>query len=246
MKAILLVPFLAACASALPAGAQPSAAKKPTAPLAPLVPAPIKDDAEYARVIRAYYTKYEVQIPMRDGVKLFTAFYLPKGEAQYPILLTRTPYSVAPYGTDAYPGTDNLRVLRRFAPSMEIARDGFILVHQDVRGRLMSEGTFVDVRPPRADASGTDESTDAYDTIEWLIKNVPRNNGNVGTWGISYPGFYAAQTAISGHPALKAASPQAPVTDWFAGDDFHHNGAFFLADAFDFYVNFGIDLGLRA
>lgn len=245
MRSLILAWFSLACAGTTPAVAQP---KQSSAPI-PLVSGAANagmDDTEYARVIRAYYTKYEALIPMRDGVKLFTAYYVPKalpGAMQtYPILLTRTPYGVAPYGVDAYPGADNGRVLRRFAPSPEIVRDGFIIAHQDVRGKMMSEGTFVDVRPLRTsptDKTAIDETTDAYDTIEWLVKNVPRNNGNVGVWGISYPGFYAAQAAISGHPALKAASPQAPVTDWFAGDDFHHNGAFFLADAFDFYVNFG-------
>jgi uncharacterized protein len=232
MRLILSLFLSTACAHASPAVAEPKRS-------APLVATPIRDDAEYARVIRAYYTKYEALVPMRDGVKLFSSFYVPKSEGSYPLLLTRTPYSVAPYGVDAYPAADGSRALRRFAPSTDVVRDGFILVHQDVRGRMMSEGTFVDVRPARTKSNEIDETTDAYDTIEWLVKNVPRNNGSVGTWGVSYPGFYAAQAAISGHPALKAASPQAPVTDWFAGDDFHHNGTFFLADAFDFYVNFG-------
>ena len=197
-------------------------------------------DAALARAIREYYTKFEYRIPMRDGAKLFTIAYVPKDASRtYPIMLLRTPYGVAPYGIDNYPSDKNARVLHRFAPSNAFVRDGFVFVHQDVRGTLLSEGTFVDVRPHATRKGDIDESTDAWDTIDWLVKNVPSNNGKVGTWGISYPGFYAAQTAVDAHPALKAVSPQAPVTDWFMGDDFHHNGAFFLADAFDFYASFG-------
>jgi putative CocE/NonD family hydrolase len=213
----------------------------------PLVPYDLADEQDIARAVREYYTKYEFRIPMRDGAKLFTNVYVPKDDPAkptvWPIMLQRTPYSVIPYGVDNVPPSSNARMLRRFAPNPLFVKDGFIFVHQDVRGRMMSEGTFVDVRPHRAaGANGpndVDETTDAYDTIDFLVKNVPRNNGNVGVWGISYPGFYAAQAAISGHPALKAASPQAPVTEWFLGDDFHHNGAFFLADGFDFYSSFG-------
>jgi putative CocE/NonD family hydrolase len=177
---------------------------------------------------------------MRDGARLFTVAYVPKDAAHaYPSLLQRTPYGVAPYGVDNYPDGKSARHVRRFAPSSAFVREGYIFVHQDVRGRLMSEGTFVDVRPHAAHKGEIDESTDAWDTIDWLVKNVPSNNGRVGAWGISYPGFYAAQAAVDAHPALKAVSPQAPVTDWFMGDDFHHNGALFLADAFDFYASFG-------
>jgi putative CocE/NonD family hydrolase len=146
---------------------------------------------------------------------------------------------VAPYGIDAYPNDKSARMLRRFAPSSHMIKEGYVFVHQDVRGRMASEGTFADVRPHASKAGETDESTDAYDTIDWLVKNVPNNSGKVGVWGISYPGFYAAQAAVDAHPALRAVSPQAPVTEWFLGDDFHHNGAFFLGDAFDFYSNFG-------
>jgi putative CocE/NonD family hydrolase len=113
-----------------------------------------------------------------------------------------------------------------------------IFVQQDVRGKLMSEGVFSDVTPyieNKRTAKDVDESSDAYDTIDWLVKNVPGNNGKVGIWGNSYPGFYAAQAAIDAHPSLKAVSPQMPVTDWYMGDDFHHNGALFLADTFLFY-----------
>ena len=207
---------------------------------APLIREPLNDDAAEARAIREHYTKFEYRIPMRDGTKLFTRAFVPKDVTRtYPIMLMRTPYGVAPYGSDNYPSERTGRGLRTFAPSPAFVRDGFIFVHQDVRGALLSEGTFVDVRPHATRKGEIDESTDAYDTIDWLVKNVPSNNGRVGSWGISYPGFYAAQTAVDAHPALKAVSPQAPVTDWFMGDDFHHNGALFLADAFDFYATFG-------
>ena len=189
-----------------------------------------------AAFVREAYTKHEHLVPMRDGTRLFTAVYVPKdaGPAKrYPILMIRTPYSVAPYGIDAYP--DSL------GPSEAAAREKFIFACQDVRGRMMSEGTFVDVRPvlPKKGPKDVDETTDAFDTVDWLVKNVPHNNGKAGAWGISYPGFYAAMAAIDAHPALVAVSPQAPVADWFAGDDFHHNGALFLASAFNFYVRFG-------
>jgi len=192
--------------------------------------------AEAADSVRARYTKYEYRIPMRDGVKLFTAVYVPKDARSsrlYPVLLSRTPYSVAPYGSDAFP--DNL------GPSEAAAKEGFIFVYQDVRGRFMSEGQFVDVRPfnPAKGPKDVDESSDTWDTIDWLLKKLPWDNGKVGVWGISYPGFYAAMAAIDAHPALLAASPQAPIADWFVGDDFHHNGAFFLPHAFNFYTSFG-------
>jgi putative CocE/NonD family hydrolase len=186
--------------------------------------------------VKALYTKTEQQIPMRDGVKLFTAIYTPKDQSQkYPIMLNRTPYSVAPYGPNAY--RDAL------GPSDHFQREKFIFVYQDVRGRLMSEGEFVDVRPHKPKKTGSkdiDESTDTYDTIEWLVKNVPNNNGRVGMWGISYPGFYTSMGVIDAHPALKAASPQAPIADWFIGDDFHHNGALFLPHTFNFFSSFGL------
>ncbi|WP_127124671.1 CocE/NonD family hydrolase [Pseudoflavitalea rhizosphaerae] len=182
------------------------------------------------------YTKKEFQIPMRDGIKLFTSVYLPKDATEkHPILMSRTPYSCAPYGERFNP---NLwfRDFRYFA------RENYIIVFQDVRGRWMSEGQFVDVRPFNPDKKTNqdiDEASDTYDTIDWLIKNLSNNNGNVGIFGISYPGFYSTMASLSGHPALKATSPQAPVTDWFQGDDFHHNGAFALIDAFAFYVTAG-------
>jgi len=190
--------------------------------------------AQGLEYVRAHYTKYEYRIPMRDGKRLFTAVYVPKDTSQsYPIMLTRTPYSVAPYGSDNYK-TD-------LGPSEKFGREGFIFAYQDVRGRLMSEGDFVDMRPYIPDKQGTqvDESSDTYDTIDWLVKHVPHNNGRVGVYGISYPGFYSAMASIDAHPALKAVSPQAPIADWFVGDDFHHNGAVFLAHAFGFFSGFG-------
>jgi len=177
-----------------------------------------------------HYTKYEHRIPMRDGVRLFTRVYVPKDDATtYPILLTRTPYTVKPYGVDNYNDPDGT-----FAA---LAKDRFIMVSQDVRGRFGSEGTFVHMRPfnPKKGPKDTDESTDAWDTIDWLVKNAPNNNGKVGMFGISYPGFYTSMGMIDSHPALKAASPQAPITDWFIGDDIHHNGAFFLSQNFGFF-----------
>jgi hypothetical protein len=184
---------------------------------------------------RNNYIKKEVMISMRDGVKLFTAVYIPKDNAEkHPILISRTPYSCAPYGEKEY---------RAYYSNhyKEYLKEGYIMVSQDVRGRWMSEGVFVDVRPyiENKKATEIDEASDTYDTIDWLVKNLDNNNGNVGVFGISYPGFYSTEAALSNHPALKAVSPQAPVTDWFQGDDFHHNGAFMLMDAFNFYSGFG-------
>jgi putative CocE/NonD family hydrolase len=185
--------------------------------------------------VRAHYTKYEYEIAVRDGKKLFTSVYVPKDTAhEYPIMFLRTPYSVGPYGEDNY--RTNL------GPSEIFGKDGYIFVYQDVRGRWMSEGEFVNVRPQnpaKRVPTDIDESTDTWDSIEWLVKHIPNNNGRVGMWGISYPGFYAAAGMIDAHPALKAVSPQAPVTDWFIGDDFHHNGALYLPHTFRFFYGFG-------
>jgi putative CocE/NonD family hydrolase len=186
--------------------------------------------------IRNNYYKIERSIPMRDGVKLFTSIYIPKDSSErHPVLLTRTPYSCAPYGEDKFKAYWS-SYLKQYC------KEKYILVTQDVRGRWMSEGEFVDVRPFNPDKKTNkdiDEASDTYDAIDWMIKNVPGNNGNVGVFGISYPGFYSTMASLSNHSALKVVSPQAPVTDWFIGDDFHHNGAFMLMDAFAFYSTFG-------
>ncbi len=185
--------------------------------------------------VKAAYTKREQLIPMRDGVKLFTAIYSPKDQSQtYPIMLTRTPYTVFPYGPEQYKPA--------LGPSLFLQKEKYIFVYQDVRGKFMSEGEYVDVRPHKPKKNGPkdiDESSDTYDTIAWLLRNVPNNNGRVGMWGISYPGFYTSMGVIDAHPALKAASPQAPIVDWFIGDDFHHNGALFLPHAFNFFATLG-------
>ncbi len=189
---------------------------------------------ELADYIKSHYIKREVMIPMRDGVKLFACIYEPKDKKQkYPIMFDRTPYSVGPYGPDAY---KNL-----LGPDELFPREGYIFVYQDVRGRYLSEGVYEDVRPyiPNKKGNQIDETTDTYDTVDWLIKNVPNNNGRVGVYGISYPGFYTSMAGIDGHPAVKAISPQAPVSDWFHGDDNHHNGALFLAQNFSFFTGFG-------
>ncbi len=201
-------------------------------------PAMTPAQEELAKYIRDNYDKSEIMVPMRDGVKLFTSVYTPKKKGEkYPILMSRTPYSVAPYGKDAN-GKDQYKT--SLGPDELFAHEGYIFAYQDVRGRWMSEGKFVDVRPETAQYKpGTlDESTDTYDTIDWLIKNIPNNNGRVGTYGISYPGFYTSVGAINSHPALKACSPQAPVSDWYHGDDMHHNGALFLAQNYWFYTGF--------
>jgi putative CocE/NonD family hydrolase len=192
--------------------------------------------ARQAQSIRQEYKKYEYRIPMRDGIRLFTAVYVPKDKGEkHPILLNRTPYSVAPYGGKDYlenPGNQRARYLQ----------EKYILVYQDVRGRYMSEGQYVNVRPYLEKKKGkqdVDETTDTYDTVDWLVKNIPNNNGRVGISGISYPGFYSSMGMIDAHPAMKAASPQAPVAKWMGGDDFFHNGAFLLSHAFDFFIQFG-------
>lgn len=181
-----------------------------------------------------HYNKFELRIPMRDGVRLFTAIYTPKSlETNLPIWMLRTPYGIRPYGSDTM--RDAGWALRNYA------REQFIFALQDVRGRNGSEGQYTHMRPILPGKPGpteTDESTDTWDTIEWLIHHLPHNSGKVGLSGISYPGFYSAAGAIHSHPALKAVSPQAPIADWFIGDDDHHNGALFLAAVFNFYQNF--------
>jgi putative CocE/NonD family hydrolase len=185
---------------------------------------------------RKQYTKHAYRIPMRDGVHLYTIVYVPRDASpttRYPILLQRTPFSVAPYGPAAYPAI--------VGPDRFTMRERYIVAYQDVRGRYLSEGTFENVRPFVADSikardpRAIDEASDTYDTIDWLLKNVPGNNGKVGQWGISYPGFYASMGMVSRHPALVASSPQAPVSDWFF-EDFHHNGALTQGDFYAYPV----------
>ena len=169
--------------------------------------------------IQRDYTKRSAQVTMRDGKKLFTTIYEPKDRSRkYPIMINRTPYSSQPYGD---------RMSRRIAPSVFMQREGYIFVHQDVRGRWMSEGDFDNMRPNVDDPKQIDESSDTYDTIDWLLANVENNNGKCGIWGISYPGFYSAAALPDHHPALVASSPQAPISDFFF-DDFHHQGAYVL------------------
>jgi len=189
--------------------------------------------------IKEAYQKFEYKIPMRDGIKLHTAVYVPKdasAQNQYPFLMQRTCYNVAPYGEEKYP--------TKLGPSKFLQNEKYIFVYQDVRGRYNSEGTWTNMTPHlvnKSQPSQVDEASDTYDTIEWLLKNVPNHNGRVGQWGISYPGFYTIAGALSQHPALKASSPQAPVSDFFF-DDFHHNGAFILQYFLTFPL-FGIQTG---
>ncbi len=249
MKKILLVLCLSVCVAGTYAqrrGAAGAGGQRPP-------------NAE-AIYVKEHYTKTQAYIPMRDGVKLFCTIYSPKDQSQkYPIIMTRTPYAVGPYGEADYKGS--------LGQDTVLTREGFIFVYEDVRGRYMSEGEFVNVRPqidnkpkavsrsldkaaslaPQPNAVGKspgvppiDESTDTYDTIDWLVKNLPNNNGRVGIEGISYPGFYSTASLPNAHPALRAVSPQAPVTEWFKGDDFHHNGVFFEMDAFAFLTGFGV------
>lgn len=192
--------------------------------------------------VKKNYDKQEANIPMRDGKRLFTVIYMPKDHSHpYPFLMERTPYSAGPYGDSVY--------RRSLGPNRTLQNEQYIFVYQDVRGRYMSEGQFQEMTPARSDPKNaltpaqkahpsgkdsTDESSDTWDTVDWLLKNIKNNNGRVGIWGISYPGFYASASLPDAHPAIKAVSPQAPVTDEFIGDDANHNGAFFLLDNFDF------------
>ena len=177
-----------------------------------------------ASYVAEHYTKKEVRIKMRDGASLFTSIYSPKDTSKkYPIIMQRTPYDCAPYGEDKFK--------RSISPSETMMKEGYIVVYQDVRGRYMSDGLYDNMRafiPNKKSKKEVDEASDTYDTIDWLIKNVANNNGNVGIWGISYPGFYASYSLLSNHPALKAVSPQAAISDFFF-DDFHHNGAYLLS-----------------
>ena len=179
--------------------------------------------------VRAHYTKFEYRIPMRDGVRLFASVLVPKdASTTYPFLLMRSPFGVGPYGSEEYAGFS--------AQTLALLKSGYILVRQDVRGRVLSEGEFTHVtphRPEKPTPADVDEQTDTWDTIEWLLAHIPNHNGRVGLWGISYVGFYAAAGIIDTHPAIRAASPQAPVADLFLDDDWYHGGAFMLAHSFN-------------
>lgn len=179
-----------------------------------------------AQPVSSLYDKAEYRIAMRDSVHLHTSVYTPKAPGRAPILVFRTPYGTGPYGADKFPAGLDKGYLRSYVDR------GYIIVQQDVRGRNRSEGEFMHVRP--VGFGDVDESTDSYDTVDWLVKHIPGNNGRVGFAGCSYPGFYALMGALSGHPAVKAVSPQAPVTDWYMGDDVHHNGILMLSDAVRF------------
>ena len=211
-----------------PTSAPPAATPQAQAPPAA---APTAQSPPLAKEL---YTKLERKIPMRDGVELHAAIYLPKDTSQpHPILLDRTPYSCSPYGEEKF--------RESIGPSPLFMQANYIVVYEDVRGCYMSGGDFDDMRPHldvKAKPTDVDESSDTFDTIEWLVKNVPGHNGRVGTWGISYPGFYVSAGMIDAHPALRCASPQAPIADWFF-DDFHHHGAFFLPHFFNFMWSFG-------
>lgn len=218
MLVLLAVALAAPVLAPSPAAAQPGAAA-----------------GAGAAAVQAAYEKREVRIPMRDGAHLFTSIYIPRDSSRsYAMLMTRTPYGVAPYGADQFRAS--------LGPNPQYQEQGFIFVYQDARGRNYSEGDFTEMTPHIAVKKGrsdVDESTDSYDTVAWLIANVPRNNGNVGIVGGSYPGFYTTASCIDAHPALKACSPQAPMTDIYMGDDVFHNGAFMLAQNFGFYQRFG-------
>lgn len=221
------VPWLSACANATATDTVNASADRPTTSAT--------SATQSAGHVETHYQKHEYRIPMRDGIELHTAVYTPRDNSHsYPFLMRRTPYSCRPYGEDQYP--DNI------GPNPELMKSGYIFVIQDVRGCYMSEGEFVNMRPHidnKQASNDIDESSDTYDTIDWLVKHIPNNNNRVGMWGISYPGFYCAAGMIDAHPALRAVSPQAPISDWWQGDDFHHNGAFFLAPAFGFMAGFG-------
>jgi uncharacterized protein len=196
---------------------------------------PIAAASNSPEALKQKYDKQEVYITMRDSVKLFTSIYTPKNTSvNHPILLNRTPYDIEPGGPDNF--NFFMQLYSRYAD------ENYIMVYQDVRGKYMSEGVYEDIRPVipvKNNNKDIDETTDTWDTVDWLVKNIKDNNGKVGIFGISYPGFYSTMGIINAHPAVKAVSPQAPVTAWFLGDDFHHNGAFFLQDCFSFYYSNG-------
>lgn len=219
--------FAAFAVSILSGCVKPIVAIQQTAPAA-------ESEKDKAAYVRKNYEKREYQVPMRDGVMLFTVVYSPMDTSQtYPMLMMRTPYSVGPYGEDAYK--------EQLGPGWHFTREKYIFVYQDVRGCFMSEGTFNNMTPhvaKKESPADIDESSDTYDTIEWLVANVENHNGKVGQYGISYPGFYTAAGMIDAHPSLVAVSPQAPIADWY-WDDFHHHGALFLPHTFNFFATFG-------
>jgi putative CocE/NonD family hydrolase len=215
---------------AMTAGAQTPVTVPAKAP----VPSPEEQRRQTLEFYGTHYTKHEYRIDMRDGVKLYTVVYTPivsefEDKGPYPFLMSRTPYSCGNYNNDV--------VNPQVTHNMTMAQSGYILVCQDVRGRWESEGTWLEMTPAK-DGKGIDESTDMYDTVDWLLKHVKGNNGKVGIEGISYPGFYTAASVVDGHPAIKAASPQAPVTDLWMGDDAYHGGAFMLDANHSFYAPF--------
>ncbi|HEY3782960.1 MAG TPA: CocE/NonD family hydrolase [Fimbriimonadaceae bacterium] len=232
-RLILLTLFLALCQTMSFAQPANGGTRRPP-------PAFVKMRAAKADEESTLYNKVEYRIPMRDGIHLYCAVYVPKtADGHSPILMQRSPYGSGPYGADKF---------RPFPGSHKFIENKYVFAFEDVRGKYESDGQFMDVRPEdgaKEHPNDIDESTDTYDTIDYLIKNVPGNNGSVGIFGISYPGFYTACAGINSHPALKAISPQAPVSEWFKGDDFHHNGAFFVEDAFNFYLWFGQERPLR-
>ena len=213
------IAFVLACA-VIVAAASPAASSQPLAGSEGARQEPVD--------VRDHYEKSEHMVPMRDDVRLYTIVYEPRDASrQYPIMLFRTPYSIPPYDPDEYRDV--------LGPSEEFDREGYIFVFQDVRGKFRSEGEFQVIKPINTNKQGpqdVDESTDNYDTIEWLLENIPNHNGRVGQWGISYPGWQTVMGMIDAHPALRASSPQASPSDMFIGDDWHHNGAFRLMYAF--------------
>ena len=206
-----------------------------TAPIAvPSSPTPEQQAHAFQDFVNTHYVKHEFRIPMRDGAKLYTQVYTPVAggfddKGPYPFLMVRTPYSCGSY--------DDTAIRPRVTGNETMVRSGYILVCQDVRGRWESDGTWFEMTPSH-DGKGIDESTDMYDTVDWLLKNVPANNGKVGIQGISYPASMPAASIVDGHPAIKAASPQAPVTDLWMGDDAYHGGTFMLSANHSFYAPF--------
>ena len=227
----LKTPSLLWCAAAgalligLPAMLSPALAQAPAGPAAAPTPAPYD--------LKENYTKYEYRIPMRDGKHLFTIAYVPKdGSKSYPFLMQRTPYGCGPYGVERY---------GHVAPNDDFLKAGYIFICQDVRGRYMSEGEFIEMtphKPVKKSAKDVDESSDMHDSVQWLLDHVAGHNGKLGIWGISYPGFYSSASIIDSHPAIKAASPQAPIVDMYMGDDSYHGGAFMLPHNYGFFTFF--------